>query len=130
MTIDFPAPFAQIPDQFFTCFQLTPGGLVTIEIAHQTNTERDVVQIIAMHVTTVDLASPAVADLDFAISGGRSVADNKMIGQTVLHPPNVAVVVVEDARVPLTSSAVVDNNELPSTTHYRGAINLRPDGSG
>jgi hypothetical protein len=43
--------------------------LVAIEVAHKTNPERDIVQIIAMHVTAIDLTAPAIAYLDLAVAG-------------------------------------------------------------
>mgnify|MGYP003694654663 CR=1 FL=1 len=42
--------------------------LATIEIADQTNAERYVVQIIAVHVPAVDLAAPAIAHFNLAVS--------------------------------------------------------------
>ena len=69
MRIDFPATLTQIADQFFARFQLRARRLIAIEIADETNAERDVVQVIAVHVAAVDLAPPAIADFDFAVAG-------------------------------------------------------------
>ena len=55
----------------------------------------------------------AIAHLDLAIPRGRAVADDKVIRQSVLHVPNMAMVVVEHAGVALPRSAVVHDNELP-----------------
>ena len=114
MRIDFPAAFPQIADQFFARLQLRARRLIAIEIADETNAERDVVQVIAVHVAAVDLAPPAIADFDFAIAGGGAVADDEMIGESVLHPANMAVVVIENARVALPRAAVVHDDELPA----------------
>ena len=59
----------QIADQFFTRVELCARRLVSIKIAYQTNAERDVIQIIAVHVAAVDLTPPAVADFDLAVAG-------------------------------------------------------------
>lgn len=67
-----------------------------------------------MHVATIDLPPPAVAYFDLAIPGRRAVADHEVISQPVLHVTDVAMVVIENARIALSRSAVVDNDELPS----------------
>ena len=69
MRIDFPAAMTQIADQFFARLQLRARRLIAIEIADKTNAERDVVQVIAVHVSAIYLAPPAIADFDFAIVG-------------------------------------------------------------
>ena len=67
--VDLAATFAQVINQFFARFELAAGGLIAIEIADEANSERDVVQIIAVNVAAVDLSPPAIADLDFAVAG-------------------------------------------------------------
>ena len=62
--LGFAAAVAQITNEFLTCVELCARRLVSIEIAYQTNAERDVVQIIAVHMTAVDLAPPSIADFD------------------------------------------------------------------
>ena len=119
MRVDFPAAFSQVLDQLFARLQLAPRRLTAIKIADQANAERDVVQIVAVHVPAIDLAPPAIAHLDLAVSRRGAVADNEMIGQSVFHPANVAVVIIEDARVALPGTAVVHNNELPATPFHR-----------
>jgi hypothetical protein len=43
-----------------------------------------------------------------------------MIGETVLHPANVPVVIIEHTRIALPRAAVVHDNELPATPfHWR-----------
>ena len=68
-SVAFSAALLQIPDQFLARFELPARRLVAIEITHQANTERDVVQIIAVHVATVNLTTPAIPDFDLAIAG-------------------------------------------------------------
>src|SRR5207237_6332977 len=79
MRINFPAAFSQIIDQLFAGFELAAGRLIAIEIAHQANAERNVVQIIAMHVSAVDLAPPAIAYFDLAITVRGAIADGEML---------------------------------------------------
>ena len=69
MCLNFPAAFSQIINQLFAGLQLPTGRLIAIEIADQTNTERDVVQVIAVNVSAVYLTSPAIAHFDLAIAG-------------------------------------------------------------
>jgi len=63
------AALSQIADQFLARVELRARGLVPIEIAHQTNAERDIVQVIAVHVAAVDLTPPAIADFNLAVPG-------------------------------------------------------------
>src|SRR6266540_530665 len=121
-SVGLTATFSQIADEFLACVKLRARWLATIEIADQTNAERNVVQIIAVHVSAVDLAAPAIAHFDLAVSRGCSVADHKMIRETILHPAHVAVIIIEYARVPLPRTAVVHHNELPATPfHWRAS---------
>jgi len=114
MRIDFPAAFPQIIDQLFARLQLTPRRLTAIEIAYQTNAERDVVQIVAVHMPAIDLAPPAIADFDLAVARGSAITDDEMIGEPVLHPPDAAMVVVKDLGTSLPRPAVVDDDEFPA----------------
>src|SRR3954471_21139767 len=88
----FATAISQVTNEFLTSIELRARRLIPIEIAYQTNAQRDVVQIIAVHVTAIDLTSPAVADLDLTISGRCAVADYEMIRQTVLHPTDMSMV--------------------------------------
>ena len=69
MCLNFPAAFSQIINQLFAGLQLPASRLIAIEIAHQTNAERDVVQIIAVNVSAVYLTAPAITHFDLAITG-------------------------------------------------------------
>ena len=68
MAIAFPTTLLQIPNQFLARFELRERWLIAIEVAHEANTERDVVQIIAVNVAAVNLTPPAIPDFDLAIS--------------------------------------------------------------
>ena len=126
MVAHLSAALPQITNQLLATIKLCARRLITIEIADQTNPERNVVQIIAVHVTAVDLSPPAIPYFDLAIAGGSSVADNKMVCKTVLHPSKMSMVIVERGGVSLTRSAVMHDDELPAPAHNRSSIDLRP----
>ena len=123
------ATFSQIADEFLACVKLRARRLATIEIADQTNAERYVVQIIAVHVPAVDLAAPALAHFDLAVSRGCSVPDHKMIGETILHPAHMPMVIIEDARISLPRATVMHYNKLPATAFHRRASDRVDHGS-
>src|SRR5689334_10354156 len=100
--VDFAATFTEIADEFLTRIELRARWLVAIEIADQTNAERDIVQIIAVNVAAVDLAPPAIAYFDLTVAGRCSVADHEMVCQPILHPANMLVIIIKDARIALT----------------------------
>ena len=127
MRINLPAALSQIIDQLFASFELAARWLIAIEIAHQANPERNVVQIIAVHVSAVDLAPPAIAYFDLAITGRGAVSDDEMIGQPIAHSAHVPVIIIENPGAALSCAAVVHNDELPATAHYRRAIDLASD---
>ena len=64
----FATAVSQEPNEFLTPVELRARRLVPIEIAYETNTERDVVQIIAVYMAAVDLPPPAVADFDLTVA--------------------------------------------------------------
>jgi hypothetical protein len=114
MRIDFPAAFPQIIDQLFARLQLTPRRLTAIEITYQTN----------VHVPAVNLAPPAIAHFDLAVARGSAITDDEMIGEPVLHPANMPVVIIENAGIALPSATVVHDNELPAAPHNRRPIDF------
>jgi hypothetical protein len=127
MRFNFPAAFSQIINQFFAGFELAVSRLIAIEIAHQTNPERDVIQVIAVHMSAVDLTPPAIAHFNLAIAGGCPVSDDKMISESVAHPPDAPVIIIENPGAALSGTAVVHNNELPAMAHDWWAIDFAPD---
>jgi hypothetical protein len=127
MRIDFPAPFPQIIDQLFARLQLTARRLIAIEIAYQTNAERDVVQIVAVHVAAVDLAPPAIAHFDLAVACRSAVTDDEMIGEPIFHSANMSVVIIENTGTALACATVVYDNELPAAPHNRRPVNFVSD---
>ena len=114
--VDLAATFSKVANEFFARFELRARWLVAIKIAYQTNAQRNVVQIIAVNVAAVNLTPPAIPHLYLAIPGRCSVTDHEMIGQPVLHPPDVPMIIIEDARVSLARPTIVHDNELPTTT--------------
>ena len=119
-SVDLAATFAKVADEFFARFELRARWLVAIKIAYQANAERNVVQIIAVHVAAVDLTPPAITHFDLTITRGSSVADHEVVGKTVLHPPDVPMIIIKNARVPLPRAAVMHHNELPTASfHWR-----------
>ena len=120
--IGLAATVAQVADEFFTRVELRARRLVTIKIAYQANAERDVVQIIAVHVAAVDLAPPAIAHFDLAVARGSSVANHEMVRKTILHPADVPMIIIKSARVSLPRAAIMHDNELPATPlHWRAS---------
>ena len=104
---------AQIAYQFIKRAQLGLGWLVTIEVADQTDSYGDVVEIVTRHVSAVELSRPARTNFNFAISGGSAIADDKMVGESILHLTDTAMIRIEDAGVSLPGSAVVNDDVLP-----------------
>jgi len=119
--VDLAAALSQVANEFLTRFELCARWLVAIEIAYQTNAERNVVQIIAVHVAAIDLAAPAVAHFYLAIASRCSVANHEMISQPILHSSDVPVVIIEYACVTLPGSTVVHDDELPASPFHRRA---------
>ena len=108
------AALSQVTDEFFARVELRARWLVAIKIADQTNAERNVVQIIAVHVAAVDLTPPTIAHFDLAVARGSAVANHKVVRKTILHPANVPMIIIKSARVSLPRTAVVHDNELPA----------------
>jgi hypothetical protein len=120
--IGLAATVAQVADEFFARVELRARWLVTIKIAYQANAERDVVQIIAVHMATVDLTPPAIAHFDLAVARGSSVANHEMVRKTILHPADVPMIIIKGARVSLPRAAIMHDNELPATPlHWRAS---------
>ncbi len=102
--------------------------MIAIEIANQANAERDVVQIIAVDVSAIDLASPTVTHFDLTVAGRSPVSYYEMIRETVLHVANVTMVIIEHRGVALSRTAVVHDDKLPAriASIGRNAIDFGP----
>ena len=112
---NLPNTIAQITYKFIKRAQLGLGWLVAIEVADQTDSDGDVVEVITRHVSAVELFRPARTDFNLAVARGPAIADDKMVGQSVLHLAHTAVIGVEDTSVSLPGSAVVNDDVLPPT---------------
>ena len=64
----FAAAVSQIANEFLASVELRARRLVSIEIAYKTNSERDIVQIIAVHMAAVDLTPPPISDFDLTVA--------------------------------------------------------------
>ena len=113
-SLRFANPVAQIGDKLFQSSDLGLGGGVAVEVTDEADTQGDVVEVIARHVTPVDLALPSVAYLDLPVAGAVSVTDHEVVGEAVLHVPDTLVVDVEDPGVSLARAAVVDHDVFPA----------------
>src|SRR5689334_19906186 len=80
-------------------------------------------------MAAIDLAAPTIANFNLAIARRSAVADHEMIGETVAHPADISVIVIEDPGVPLPGAAVVDNDEMPALAQDRRAIDLVANGT-
>jgi hypothetical protein len=121
-SIDFAATLSQVTDEFFARIELRARWLIAIKIADQADAERNIVQIIAMHMPPIDLAPPAIADFDLPIASGCSVPNHEMIRKTILHSPDMPMIIVKRARVSLPGAAIVHDYELPpSPFHWRAS---------
>src|SRR2546423_11913132 len=119
--LHFAAAFPEVFDQFFAGFELGAGRLVAVEIADETNPEADVVHVIAVDVAAAHLPDPALTDLNLPVPRRSAVADDKLIGEPVPHPADVAMIVIENARASLARPAVVDDDEFPAVALDRRA---------
>ncbi len=117
--VDLAAALPQVADEFLAALELRARRLVAIEIADQTNAERDVIQVITMHMPAVDLPAPAIAHFNLAVARRCPITDDKVIRESVAHSANISVVVIEDACIALPGAAVVHDNKLPAAPLHR-----------
>src|SRR5439155_12839688 len=80
-------------------------------------------------MTSVNLATPAIPYLKRPVAGRCSVANHEMIGEPILHPADMPVVIIEHPRVALPRSAIMDDDKLPTTPLHGGAADLFDDGT-
>ncbi len=123
-----PDPVPEIADQLVKCSDLRLGGQVTVEVADQTNAERNVIEVVARDMSTVELSRPPVTDLDGAVSRSVTVTDHEVVGEAILHVADPEVVDVEDPSIPLPCAAVVDNDVFPASPANGSPIDGCPDG--
>ena len=80
-------------------------------------------------MAAIDLTAPTIAYLDCAVSSRGPIPNDEMIGEAVLHPADVPMVIIKNARASLSGSAVVHDNKLPAAAHDRRAIDLGAHGA-
>ena len=119
--VGFTATFSQVSDQLLARVELSAGRLIAIEIANQADSERDVVQKVTVHMATVNLTTPSIANLDFTVAGRSAVSDHEVIGQTVLHAANAAMIIVKNTGIALSRAAVMHHDEFPTVARDRRA---------
>jgi len=121
--VDLPDPLPQVSDQLIESLILSLGGKIPIEIADQADTDRNVIQVIAVDVATGELAHPTIADFNLSVTGGRAIADNEMVSKPVRHLAHVPMIVIKNPRVPLSCSRIVHDGVLPAIAGDAGFIN-------
>jgi len=97
------------------------------EISNEADSDCDFVQAITCEVTSLDLSAPAVADLNLAVAGIGSVADDKVVSHPVLHAA-FFMVGIKDGGVPSRCAAVVNHDVFPFAHLIAGRIDLGADG--
>jgi hypothetical protein len=63
----FADPAPEVTDQLVERFIFRLGREVPIEVSHQADADGDIVEIIAVNVSAVQLPDPTVADLDLTV---------------------------------------------------------------
>lgn len=114
LSFDLSNPTSQICDKFVEGTKLGFGRLIAIQVPYEADADRDIVEVVAGHMPAVDLFCPARTYFNFTITRRSSVADDKMVGHSMLHLANPAMISVENAGVALPGSAVVNDDIFPS----------------
>ena len=66
-SVHFADSSTEIPDQFVQRFIFRLRRQVPVEVAHQADANGDVVKVVAVHVSTIQLPNPTVANLDLTV---------------------------------------------------------------
>jgi hypothetical protein len=113
--------------------QLLLAGASILEIAHEADADPGIVYAGFADVTASELFGPTRANFDLAVAGVASVADNEMVGETVLHAAPTVIGIV-GAGIAGLNPAVVDHDVTPSVAiHFdfaRGGYDRRKRGDG
>ena len=78
-------------------------------------------------MTSVNLAAPAIPYFNLAVASRCPIANHEMIGEPILHPPDMSMVIIEHPRVALPRATIMDDNKLPTTPLHGGAADLFDD---
>ena len=122
LAFDLADTATEVRAEFIECAHLILGGCVAVEIAHETDAERDVVQVVARDMAAVDLSGPPVSDFDFSIARGISIADDEVVGEAILHFANASVVDIKNPRVSLAGATVMNDDVFPPSALHFGII--------
>ena len=68
IAVDFTDSLAKIADEFLRGLELAFARQIPVEISDEANAEGDAVQVVAVDMASIDLAAPAVSDLDLSIA--------------------------------------------------------------
>lgn len=120
-------PSSEVADELVQSFVLGFCGQIAIEIAHETDADGNIVQIVAVNVASTELAIPPISNFDLAVSRRCTVSDHEMVGQSIGHSADMTMVVIEDAGVTLARPAVVNDNIFPAITADARVINCSSD---
>lgn len=121
-SFDLTDALAKVAYKFIECVHLRFCGFVAVQVTDEADSKGDIVEVIARDVSAIDLAGPAVPDLDLPIARGFAVANDKVVGEAILHFSNTSMVIVKDASVSLSGAAVVNDDVFPATAFYLGFI--------
>src|SRR5690606_11961838 len=104
----------QPADQGLKRGELGGAGPVALKVSHHANPDAVLIHLVAADVAAGELPGPAPADLDLAVFRASAIANDKVVGQPVLHAPALAMIAIIDARRPRVDPAVVADNPAPA----------------
>lgn len=96
-----------------------------IEVANKTDADGDLVQGGAGHVASANLASPAIANVNFPVTGVHAVSDHKVICQPVFHAAYAPVVMLHALDAVGVIAAVVNDDVFPAAAPDAGSVDFR-----
>lgn len=118
---------SQVADQFIQSFVLCFCWQIAIKVAYKANADRNIVQIVAVYVAAVNLTIPTVPNFDLTVSGRSAVPDNEVVSQSIRHFADMPMIIVENACVPLTSPAVMDDYVFPPVARDASFVDGLPN---
>lgn len=92
--------------------QLLAGGSFDLEIPDEADADRDEIELVVFDVAALELLRPAGTDFDLAVAGVDAVADDEVVGESVLHAA-FAVGASVGFGVAFFNGAVVSDDGLP-----------------
>lgn len=92
--------------------KLFAGGAFDLEVADKADADGDEVELVVFDVPALELAGPAGADFDLSVARVDAVADDEVVGESVLHAA-FAVGASVGFGVAFFNGAVVSDDGLP-----------------